>query len=550
MNTSCKKRIPETNVEIIRKIQKEDNNTNSADNKLTNNETSKEKILSNNEKKTQIIRKKDSSNDPVKIYLREISKVNLLTPEEEIDLAKKIEKGRDILLALIPKTKITIIEFYNILNRISIKTGDCDNPYEIINSDSIEYNHEKKRLKTKYKEFFHQYMKKSLIFLSNLNIYNSCIEDKRKLKLEKEINKNALDCLSIIANEKIDIRELIEIAEKIVKVVREYNIIKSSNKKILKKFGLISVKEILKLEKEALNNKNSTNKLDTKYLIHYASRIRVNQKRLSAIKLKYNISLDEIKEVGNEISKGLFLIKNAKEKLIKANLRLVVSIAKKYLYSGLHLFDLIQEGNIGLMNAVDKFDYKKGFKFSTYAVWWIKQAITRSIYDKSRTIRVPVHVIEQINIYNKKYQDLKHKLGRKPTEKEMVKTLNWTVKKLRYIKNATKNTISLETPIGKDQDSIIGDFVADQNSENPSNFATFTDFQKQLIEVMNNLTKKEQLVLRLRFGLDDGYSLTLEQIASHFKVTRERIRQIEMKALNKLRNPVRMRKLKDFIKEY
>ena len=237
----------------------------------------------------------------------------------------------------------------------------------------------------------------------------------------------------------------------------------------------------------------------------------------------------------------------AREHLIKANTRLGVSVAKKYIGRGVPFLELIQEGNLGLMKAVEKFDYHRGFRFSTYATWWIRQAITRSISDQARTIRVPVHMIEQINKVVRESRQLMQRLGREPTDDEIAEQLGWPVTRVKQVKNVAREPISLETPIGEEEDSLLGDFIEDKEVENPANMTAYTLLQEQVHSVLGTLPPREQEVLKMRFGLDDGYSLTLEEVGLYFNVTRERIRQIEAKALRRLRHPRRSSGLRDYI---
>ena len=269
--------------------------------------------------------------------------------------------------------------------------------------------------------------------------------------------------------------------------------------------------------------------------------VRMYLKEIGQVKL---LTAEEEIELAKRVSEG---DKKAKDRLTEANLRLVVSIAKKYSGRGLHILDLIQEGNTGLIRAVDKFDYTKGNKFSTYATWWIRQAITRAIADQARTIRIPVHMVETINKLIRVSRQLLQELGREPTPEEIAKEMNMPVDRVREILKISQEPVSLETPIGEEEDSHLGDFIQDDNVPVPADAAAFTLLREQLNEVLDTLTEREQKVLKLRFGLDDGRARTLEEVGREFNVTRERIRQIEAKALRKLRHPSRSRKLKDYL---
>ena len=271
--------------------------------------------------------------------------------------------------------------------------------------------------------------------------------------------------------------------------------------------------------------------------------VRMYLKEIGKVPL---LSPDEEIELAKKIELG---DEAAKKKLAEANLRLVVSIAKRYVGRGMQLLDLIQEGNLGLIKAVEKFDYRKGYKFSTYATWWIRQAITRAIADQARTIRIPVHMVETINRLVTTQRQLVQKLGREATPEELAKELDMPVDRVREIMKISQDPVSLETPIGEEEDSHLGDFIQDDNVEVPADAATYTLLHEQLMEVLSTLTEREQKVLRLRFGLDDGRPRTLEEVGRQFNVTRERIRQIEAKALRKLRHPSRSKVLKDYLDE-
>ena len=271
--------------------------------------------------------------------------------------------------------------------------------------------------------------------------------------------------------------------------------------------------------------------------------------KLQQIEEETGLTIEQVKDINRRMSIGEAKARRAKKEMVEANLRLVISIAKKYTNRGLQFLDLIQEGNLGLIKAVEKYDYSKGFKFSTYATWWIRQAITRAIADQARTIRIPVHMVETINRLIRTSRQLLQELGREPTPEEIAEKMEMPVERVREIMKISQDPVSLETPIGEEEDSHLGDFIQDDHVQVPVDAATYTLLHEQLMEVLDTLTEREQKVLRLRFGLDDGRPRTLEEVGRQFNVTRERIRQIEAKALRKLRHPSRSKKLKDYLDE-
>jgi len=492
---------------------------------------------------------KDSSlvDDPIRLYLREIGREHLLTAEQEIHLSKSMEEGENIVKNVIKRSGMVIPEFYNIAQKAFSK------------KDMRELNLSKKEITEHMTEYrrLNQYYKDTLRTIQ-VDLRNYM--DLKKQLISKDIDyKEDRDCSNIrkrimkaVKNTQIHPEEIQAFSDKFIlasKKIKRYNKEKERLEKHLKVDSLKELRTMgrfltIKEERDKLEKELGLSSDEIKEKIRL---VQVTDKKLRAMEEEFEESIENINQMANEIFHGRIMMKNAKDRLIRANLRLVVSIAKKYTNRGLQFFDLVQEGNIGLIKAVEKFEYQKGFKFSTYATWWIRQAITRSISDQARTIRVPVHMIEQINKVVRESRQLLQALGREPTDEEIAEKLGWTALKVKSVKNVAREPISLETPIGEEEDSLLGDFIEDKDVENPANQTAFKVLQEQLSGVLQTLPVREQEVLKMRFGLEDGYSLTLEEVGLYFNVTRERIRQIEAKALRRLRHPKRSRRLKDYL---
>jgi len=504
-------------------------------------EASKKRSASGSDKESSLV------DDPIRLYLREIGKEHLLAAEQEIELSKQMEEGENIVKNVIKRSGMIIPEFFHIAQKAFLKRDMKE--LNLSKKEFTEQMTESRRLNQYYKETLRailgdlkNYMELKKQLISKDMDY---LEDKDCSVVRKRIMK-------IIKNTQIHPEEIQVFSDKFIQASKKIKRYIKEQERLEKHLKVGSLKELRTLGRY-LTIKDEREKLETELGLSSEEikdkirQIQVTEKKLRALEIEFEETIEDINQMANEIYHGRIMMKNAKDRLIRANLRLVVSIAKKYTNRGLHFFDLVQEGNIGLIKAVEKFEYQKGFKFSTYATWWIRQAITRSISDQARTIRVPVHMIEQINKVVRESRQLLQSLGREPTDEEIAEKLGWTAPRVKSVKNVAREPISLETPIGEEEDSLLGDFIEDKDVENPANQTAFTLLQEQLGGVLSTLPSREQEVLKMRFGLDDGYSLTLEEVGLYFNVTRERIRQIEAKALRRLRHPKRSRKLKDYL---
>ena len=487
-----------------------------------------------------------SSDDPIRLYLREIGRETLLTADEEVELSKQMEEGALIIKNVIQQSGIMITCFTQILEKLNTKYEEAED-YNA--KDQKELITEQKRYCTFYKDSLKECQ-------SALNNYNELKQSKfasgEEVLHNDELIKKKNTLLKKLAQIEIQPEEITMFTDRFIAAEHDINELKNNRLILEDKLQVSNDKEVRQLSRDlvttskryAVESKLNMALDEIKDLI---SQYQTTVRSLRKIEFEFEDSSDVILSQAMEIKRGMKMLKTAKDRLIQANLRLVVSIAKKYTNRGLHFFGLIQEGNIGLIKAVEKFEYRKGYKFSTYATWWIRQAITRSISDQARTIRVPVHMIEQINKVVRESRMLMQTLGREPTDEEIAQKLGWPESKVKTVKNVAREPISLETPVGEEEDSLLSDFIEDKDVENPATQTSFALLQEQLREVLATLPPREQEVLKMRFGLEDGYSLTLEEVGLYFEVTRERIRQIEAKALRRLRHPKRAKKLKDYV---
>lgn len=495
----------------------------------------------------------NSTDDPVRMYLREMGSIQLLSRDGEVEVAKRIEKGNADLIEIFSDSKLILLYLQNLTKHLKNKKIKTRHVISGLDEDDNVIEDEDKATVNLIAQFdvlwkHHRSVKKFQKHQAKRKLQPA---EKKRLEESESLFKDAIRNISFNSRQiELMCDEILNHKEKINLTFRKMNSnIKSLDlpvEKIDKLFEQLSSATSKRAKEKTA--KDISAKTGHRFSIanRYFEKIELKRKRISTMIELTTLSLDDFNLEVKSLKQVERRVKSAKSQLVEANLRLVISIAKKYTNRGLQFLDLIQEGNIGLMKAVDKFEYRRGYKFSTYATWWIRQSITRAIADQARTIRIPVHMIETINKLSRISRAKVQELGREPTADELSEDLGMPLYKVRKVLKIAKEPISLDTPIGDDEDSQLKDFIADEHIRDPGEATVSSNMGERTREALKTLTKREENVLRLRFGIDSIKDHTLEEVGQDFDVTRERIRQIEAKALRKLRHPTRSKLLKSF----
>jgi RNA polymerase primary sigma factor len=490
-------------------------------------------------------------NDPARIYLREMASVSLCNREEEVEIAKRIEEGEKEISEAVLHAPITIREVISIGENLKSDKISVREVIRDLNDEEtdIDEEHYRRKVLSLIERITRREQKKQALHKELTQKY---LSEVKRIELKKKIDRSAKKIFDLIEQINLNKTHIEMVAQKLEYFLERVETVEEEINQCIQKTK-IPLEELKKLFRQVKKNWQEEKKIEKKYnickkdLLEYEKIIKNAQNKIKRIEMESTLDTKVLKKAIQSIKGGELKSKLARDELVRANLRLVVSLAKRYTNRGLHFLDLIQEGNIGLIKAVDKFEYQRGYKFGTYATWWIRQAITRAIDDQARTIRIPVHMVEIIKKLVRISRHLVQEVGREPTTEEIAKKIELPLHKVRSILEIAKHPLSLETPIGQEEDSRLGDFIVDKKIASPGEAAVNRNLVEQTKKILSTLTPRQEKIVRMRFGIEEKADYTLEQVGQDYNLTRERIRQIEEKALRKLRHPSRSKKLKILI---